>query len=47
MKRTGFFSETIALQRHYVGFELNREYYDKAVARIKKAKAEPTLFDNA
>lgn len=29
--------------RHYVGFELSKEYYDKAVARIAKIKAEPTL----
>lgn len=30
--------------RHYVGFELNKEYYDKAVKRIEKVKAEPRLF---
>ena len=30
--------------RHYLGFELNKEYYDKAVARIAKVKAEPRLF---
>lgn len=30
--------------RHYVGFELNKEYYDKAVERIEKVKAEPRLF---
>ena len=28
--------------RHYIGFELNREYYDKAVQRIKDE--QPTLF---
>lgn len=31
-------------RRNYIGFELNREYYDKAIARIQKAKAEPSLF---
>lgn len=31
-------------KRHFVGFETNREYYNKAVKRIKKVKAEPTLF---
>ena len=31
-------------RRNYIGFELNREYYDKAIDRIQKAKAEPLLF---
>lgn len=30
--------------RHYLGFELNKEYYDKAVERIEKVKAESRLF---
>ena len=31
-------------KRHFVGFELNKEYYDKAVKRIKDVQAQPTLF---
>ena len=30
--------------RHFIGFELNKEYYDKAVKRIKDVQAQPTLF---
>lgn len=30
--------------RKYIGFELNKEYYDKAVKRIKDVQAQPTLF---
>lgn len=30
--------------RHFIGFELNKEYYDKAVKRIKDEQAQPTLF---
>lgn len=30
--------------RHYIGFELNKEYYDKAVARIKREQQQLTLF---
>ena len=31
-------------KRHFLGFELNKEYYDKAVKRIKDVQAQPTLF---
>ena len=31
-------------RRHYIGFELNREYFDKAQQRIAKEKQSPTLF---
>ena len=30
--------------RHFVGFELNKEYYDKAVKRVEAEKAQLTLF---
>lgn len=30
--------------RHFVGFELNKEYYDKACARIRAEQAQPSLF---
>lgn len=31
-------------KRHYIGFELNKEYYDKAIRRIKAEQAQLTLF---
>jgi DNA modification methylase len=31
-------------RRKYIGFELNKEYYDKAVKRIETEKAQLTLF---
>ena len=30
--------------RHFIGFELNKEYYDKACKRIKLELAQPTIF---
>jgi len=30
--------------RHFIGFELNKEYYDKACSRIAKEQAQPTFF---
>jgi len=30
--------------RHFVGYELNKEYYDKACERIKRERQQPTLF---
>ena len=30
--------------RHFIGFELNKEYYDKACKRIKAEQAQLTLF---
>ena len=30
--------------RHFIGFELSKEYYDKAVKRIKAEHAQLTLF---
>ena len=30
--------------RHFIGFELSKEYYDKAVQRIKVEQAQLTLF---
>ena len=31
-------------KRNFIGFELNKEYYDKACERIKLELAQPTLF---
>ncbi len=31
-------------KRHYVGFELNKEYYDKAQERIERERQQLTLF---
>jgi site-specific DNA-methyltransferase (adenine-specific) len=31
-------------RRHFIGFELNKEYYDKACKRIKAEQAQLTLF---
>ena len=31
-------------KRNFIGFELNKEYYDKACKRIKKEQAQPVLF---
>lgn len=31
-------------KRHFVGFELNKEYYDKAVKRVKAEQAQLSLF---
>jgi site-specific DNA-methyltransferase (adenine-specific) len=31
-------------KRHFIGFELNKEYYDKACKRIKAEQAQLTLF---
>ena len=31
-------------KRHFIGFELNKDYYDKAVRRIKNEQAQMTLF---
>jgi len=31
-------------RRHFIGFELSKEYYDKAVRRIKAEQAQLTLF---
>ena len=30
--------------RHFIGFELNKEYYDKAVQRIERERQQLTLF---
>ena len=34
----------IRSNRHYIGFELSKEYFDKAVRRIKAEHAQLTLF---
>ena len=34
----------IQTNRNFIGFELNKEYYDKACNRIKMELAQPTLF---
>ena len=34
----------IASKRHFIGCELDKEYYDKACKRIKLEQAQPTLF---
>ena len=31
-------------KRHYIGFELNREYFDKACERIKRESQQQSLF---
>ena len=31
-------------KRNFIGFELNKEYYDKACKRIQLEKAQPSLF---
>lgn len=31
-------------KRHYVGFELNKEYSDKAQERIERERQQLTLF---
>jgi DNA modification methylase len=31
-------------KRHFIGFELNKEYFDKACKRIKAEQAQLTLF---
>lgn len=31
--------------RHYIGFELNSEYYEKAINRIKSESQQTSLFD--
>ena len=31
-------------KRNFIGFELNKEYYDKACKRIKMEMAQPVLF---
>ena len=31
-------------KRNFIGFELNKEYYDKACKRIKMELAQPVLF---
>ncbi len=35
---------SIKEHRHFIGFELNKEYYEKAMKRIKDEQAQPTLF---
>lgn len=30
--------------RHFLGFELNKEYYDKAVQRIERERQQLTLW---
>ena len=31
-------------RRHFIGFELNSEYYEKAVKRIRLEQQQPQLF---
>lgn len=31
-------------KRNFIGFELNKEYYDRACKRIKQEQAQLTLF---
>jgi len=31
-------------KRHYIGFELNKEYFDKAQERIKAEQAQLKIF---
>ena len=43
MKQTPIFIP-LMLHRHFIGFELNKEYYDKAVQRIERERQQLTLF---
>ena len=31
-------------RRHFIGFELSKEYFDKAIKRIKDELQQPTFF---
>jgi len=31
-------------KRHYIGFELNKEYYDRAIERIRIEQSQPAIF---
>lgn len=31
-------------KRHYVGFELSKDFFDKSIERIKKEQSQPTLW---
>ena len=33
------------LKRHYIGFELDKEYFDLANKRLKAEKSQITIFD--
>ena len=49
MKVLELFSGTTAIacikeHRHFVGFELNKEYFDRAVKRIKAEQSQMSLF---
>ena len=33
------------MRRHYIGFEINKEYYDKGCEWFKKTKAQMSIFD--
>ena len=35
---------SIREKRNFIGFELNKEYYDKACKRIQLEMAQPSLF---
>lgn len=35
---------SIREKRHFIGFELNAEYYEKAMKRIKLERQQLTLF---
>lgn len=44
----GSFTTAVAchkLGRHYIGFEINPEYYKKGMARLAAAKAQVSIFD--
>ncbi len=35
---------SIMEKRHFIGFELNKEYYEKAVKRVRQEQRQPRLF---
>ena len=44
----GSFTTAVAcnkLQRHFIGAELDKDYFDKGLARLQKEQAQPSIFD--
>ena len=44
LKEYKVMDKAIREKRNFIGFELNKEYYDKACKRIKLEMAQPCLF---
>ena len=44
----GSFTTAVAcnkLQRHFIGAELDKDYFEKGLARLQKEQAQPSIFD--